>query len=774
MTPDRIYMLLSKTGDLLSFLPALQQEAQEIGKPVPLMVSLHYADILDGCSYIEPIIFSGAPHELDKAVEQAKNLCKDVCCVQIAGPKELVWKHTFTPAGLSEQATDRFERLPWVVAGKGALWKEQPPLVFDRRDAAREAALWEPWKAKLKGKKPILVALGAESSPFPYSKLLWKLLELQFKGPFINLNEIKAERFYDMLVFYEKALCLIAADSAPLHLAHACPDFPVCALINDKPSLGHGSAWRANHISYIRYSDFPSRAIDLLDAVQAVRTGHWLPRWKHRTNVIHTYSCYEDGEDNARVSQRHNAPDWISTPIEVGACGSDSTVVLRDQKRMPFVKDVITLASYRAQLDDVIVLTRKDNQISLSESGTYSGPAIPCWSHRIVRDKEYRHSWHPSVDFFAFTKRWWREHANEYPNFYLGHDPHWHRVLMELLRKHGGVEVEDVVFRSDVLLRFSFNSPYVIHNERLAKQWLGSNGVTSLFPSVLKQVEAVTVNRRALFPNSYNPAIIRHEGRLLMAYRYHPNNSASTRLAMAELDEELNVTSNEAIEGIEGNSIEDPKLWQEGPALMLSWVCSSWPEKIASKVCFGELWCDAKWNVQSERRVDYGQNDGTGNEKNHVFFWHDGRHVIYQSQPSQIIIRRDHRQEDHLSKPLHWKWGHLKGGTAPVPYEGQLLRFFHSTLDNEPVPYRRRYYIGAMLMAANPPFEPLQLSSHPIIYGSEDDDLTETERASCGQYKPKVVFPGGVVPTDEGWLLSLGCNDSACVIAKLKPKDLHL
>ena len=103
-----------------------------------------------------------------------------------------------------------------------------------------------------------------------------------------------------------------------------------------------------------------------------------------------------------------------------------------------------------------------------------------------------------------------------------------------------------------------------------------------------------------------------------------------------------------------------------------------------------------------------------------------------------------------------------------------LLRFFHSRLDNEAVPVRHRYYIGAMLMEPEPPFKVVAVSKQPIFRGSEDDDLNDTERHTAFHHKRNVVFPAGAVKDGDGWLLSFGVNDSACAVARLKFEDLKL
>jgi hypothetical protein len=128
------------------------------------------------------------------------------------------------------------------------------------------------------------------------------------------------------------------------------------------------------------------------------------------------------------------------------------------------------------------------------------------------------------------------------------------------------------------------------------------------------------------------------------------------------------------------------------------------------------------------------------------------------------------KAEGHEMKPLpHWAWGLVKGGTPEFP---NGVRFFHSTLDNEKNPhgvnnYSRRYYIGAMKGEI--------LSAKPIIFGSEDDDLTSTERAGCRHFKSNVVFvSGGILNPDGSLVLSVGVNDSSCLLVRVRPDQLNL
>jgi hypothetical protein len=777
VTPKRITLLLGKIGDIFSLLPLLYEELLE-EDPQLLMVSKKYADVLEGCTYIKPIIFDGEMWELDKAYAEAERICSNVRCVQLAGPVDLVRRFTYNPAGLTRSVTTRFELEQWKVAGKMALWNKQTPLLFDNRNKEREQALIDKWlfpPSRGKNLKTILVSTAGETSPFPYKKTLMALLSLKFsKHRIIDLDQIKAERIYDLLGLYEKADCLVAADSAPLHLAHAAPTLPVVALINDKPSLWHGSSWRANHIRYIRYSDFAARAHEILTAIEGIP----YPAAKTAPVVIHTFSTYEESTDDecAKAAVTWKRDNVFQTPIELGMVGRDSRMIMKDPKRVPFVKDVIRLATYRARPNDMVCLTRADTHWALNAAPVFDSK--PVYAHRLIRDKD-GDTWHPAVDLVAFTRQWWEDHNHEYPaDMLLGYDPHWHRVLMELVKKHGGQNRTGIVFKEPSPLRKMDGAVYLVQNERIAKDWFKKNQIGDLFPAVSKQLKATTVNRRALFTFGYNPSIIHWKGKYLLTYRYHPENRFSTRLAIAELDADFNVTHNEEIQGLEGVSVEDSKLFIHRGRLCMSWINAVWPaEKPTCSVRYGVLEKRDKWMVTDKFWPKYGKNDGSGTEKNWVFFGHEKLYCIYKSDPEQVVVHFDNGEavdEFHSDAP-RWNYGPIKGGTTPIPYQGRLLRLFHSTLDNEPVPYRRRYYIGALLMDSTPPFAVHKVSSEPIMYGSEHDDLTDTERSACGHYKPKVVFPSGAVDKDDDtFLLAFGINDSSCGLATITEKDLKL
>lgn len=312
----------------------------------------------------------------------------------------------------------------------------------------------------------------------------------------------------------------------------------------------------------------------------------------------------------------------------------------------------------------------------------------------------------------------------------------------------------------------------VQHNENLAKQFYAQSGIESTVPPVHEQLESVVVNRRAIQGYAYNGSIVKHKGRIFLSFRYHAEPGPTTRLGIAELDNDFNVRRNERIQfNPQAVSVEDPHFFVFRDELYISYVESMFPGKPLSVVKYGLLVEGSPWKVVDVQQPKIGKNDGTTMEKNFVFWEHATnlqclyrQHTIYSlalELPWQILT------------PPHWPYGEPRGGCI-VPWNGKLLRFFHSSHDFEPRPMVRRYFCGACIMEPNPPFQVTAISKKPILTGSEVCSLTPEERQKCGHYKQGVVFPGGCLTTDSGWILSVGVNDSSIVLVKIKEGDLRL
>lgn len=317
--------------------------------------------------------------------------------------------------------------------------------------------------------------------------------------------------------------------------------------------------------------------------------------------------------------------------------------------------------------------------------------------------------------------------------------------------------------------------PRIRHNSALAAWFITQHKVTGRYPRVIDQVPVVELERQKLFKYGYNPSIVARDRGLLMAYRYHDGNTLHSDLALAQLDYNGAVIHNEKV--ALGAGGEDAKLFKFNGLVYMSWVESTFPvSPWRSVVRFGLL---GEKGPKPILTPGLPGNDFSTMQKNWVFFSVGLElYCIYRVSPDHDVyqLKGDQFCNRFRTPGPKWPYGQIRGGTSPVPFEGNLLRFFHSGLDNEFGQYYRRYFMGAYIMRPEFPFEVLAVSSKPIVYGAEADRLKKADWAACPQYKRQVVFPGGAVehPSGKGWLVSVGVNDSAIELLKIENTDLHL
>lgn len=329
------------------------------------------------------------------------------------------------------------------------------------------------------------------------------------------------------------------------------------------------------------------------------------------------------------------------------------------------------------------------------------------------------------------------------------------------------------------------DAPRTKYNHAIAAEWYRQSGIVPGVPPIERQAEVVPIKTPSLHHRAYNPSLMALKasngvlnGNYAMAYRHHPTgNSPCTALSIAEMDKDFNVTKNHNLR-LDGQSQEDPRFFWHKSAIWMSWVearlLGQVGESPTSVVKYGRLNMDgADWIIEDVKQPAIGSNDGTTMEKNWVFFEHRrALRVFHQTSPETVIFNLDGTVYKRFKCP-RWGYGHMRGGTTPVPFLGNWLRFVHSALDTEQPPWRRRYYVGAILYDKDT-LEPMSWTKEPLLRGPDYDDLTATARASCWHYKSKVVFPLGACETPGGYMLSVGINDSACAIVKLTSKGLGL
>lgn len=410
---SKLYIQLGKLGDILNILPICYNEYNDGVKPL-LMVSRKYASIFDWVSYVEPVIFEGEAHEIGKAYHAAKGLADEIVCTQVNGPKEETLAFAYEPAGLKHAVTDSFARESWKIAGKLELWGKVP-LYLDTV---------KPVMPEFK-KRTIVVQSRSQTSPFRYASLLTKMLQLRFSVKGWNVVEMTGEEsFAEQFGMIKSAWCFVCVDTMQLHLAYGIKETPVFALVQDQPGYWNGSPWRPNHAWHCRYSDFPDRALELLETIE---------------------TCREEGKDGViaypqfKVGEFATCRGFKEMPIYQGVCPRDSVNVVGDKERYPMLRNVIKMAiSHKDAFGKKVVLSRPNTLITAPVDEI----DVPCYSYRTAKDDENNPIHWSIVDMFAAPTATWENILPSVPDMVMGKDSMWSRVLLEIFRKNGAIEVE--------------------------------------------------------------------------------------------------------------------------------------------------------------------------------------------------------------------------------------------------------------------------------------------------------------------------------------------
>lgn len=477
----KIYVLLGRTGDILNLLPAIEYEARQNDYRPKLVVAKEYAEILDGCSYVEKVVYDGDFRNINHAVRLMTSAYPNWRIVNCA-----VYGKGYKVAKHCSSFTQEIWRLSKCEQPQISL-----PLVFDIRDRGRESVLLDnllPPRKLGEQEKPIVILAGSgNSSPlwnteniFGYFKV-----ELEKAGYLpIDISNYKAERFYDLLGLYEKAHSIIAVDSAPLHLANATPTLPVISLISDNKDDWHRSMWRPNHTLRVLYSEVQNRMDEI---ISAAKLGRAYPR-----KYLHIVTSFKDdirGDEYRRFDKAQtnwNEIDRIS--------GYRWMSHFYRSTNIPKVKQMIDYASEKAEANSIIVISNADILFHPDITGQilhnierYGAVYFHRWDFQKInsylvasQDKVSLGSkWYPGSDVFAFSKAWWLNKKDEFPDMYFAREA-WDMVMRNMIKKYGGVEIHKSIYHekhpSFWEAKENRNCKENIHNRSLASQWLNENG----------------------------------------------------------------------------------------------------------------------------------------------------------------------------------------------------------------------------------------------------------------------------------------------------------
>lgn len=449
----RLFICLGRTGDIINLLPVLLKESESLSDPVLLMVAQEFASILEGCSYVKPVIWRGPWQNCIEAEAAARSGFPDHeivnCCVygidyrfkrESANYQREQWRLSLTPH-------------PW-----GHL-----PLVFDLRDRERELRQFPARKGH------VVTCFSGVSTPFPMLAARAIIDDLERSGfEVVDVSTVRAEFFFDLLGLIETALCVVCSDSALLHLT-AATGTPVVSLIQDQSPRWQRSEWRPQHVGRIYYSEAIVAPKLVSNAVALAHLADRLPRFVH----AHCFRGVVNAETHRRMklalSSWDQEADWSGRWIDcqVKRVARDSSSVYGEAGAAPFYRDVIDEALKLCRPQDVVVLSNSDVGVTPGFTGWLvdalirSGAAFTHrWDsdvklHEIPRseDQVAKLKWYPGSDCWAFTVSWWRMHGWQFPDMVMGR------------------EAGDMVLRHVVKLGHGVEIPYAIWHEKHPSYW---------------------------------------------------------------------------------------------------------------------------------------------------------------------------------------------------------------------------------------------------------------------------------------------------------------
>lgn len=309
----------------------------------------------------------------------------------------------------------------------------------------------------------------------------------------------------------------------------------------------------------------------------------------------------------------------------------------------------------------------------------------------------------------------------------------------------------------------------------------------SVFHQPQVRVTAVPAWSLVPSPRNYNASIVDFGGKRWMAYRSHRmDQHGRCGIVVCELDAKWQATRNTWLNLPEQVALqmlhhEDPRLFVLNGRLHVSFTETTFHGGTQPYTCVmkyarlknGASGSGTAWAIDRVFQPRYGRNDGSHQEKNWIFFAPDYKkralYVIYQAEPHTLLeLGADGETvvQVHTGPRggVKWPWGVIRGGTPPVRFDADhYLTVFHSSMPYPQPPHWRRYFAGAYVFEAKPPFRITQISQRPILVGSEHDGHAHDPR-NIESWKPFVVFPAGIMTHAAGWHVSYGVNDYMTVV----------
>jgi len=370
-------MTLGRFGDVIISLPIAHRLAEQAGQPTRFYVSRDFSSIMDGVSYVAPVVIDLPYNNLPEAL-------------RLTPPNVRVAQYHTNPN--RSRQTKSFQSEAWRLAGMDPNLANSVP-IFDRRSPERERALIAAIP------KPYILFCGfSHSSPFPKAESLLKALQTAFPCHYVyDIGNLRAERVYDLIGLMDEAELLVTVDTMHLHLSRA-SKVPSVVITNNG---WYGSLPPPNCVSWTSYASVTAYNLVLTCSAALGRA----------SQLLHVVSPYGENE-----RQTQAMATW-ENPIKVGA---------------ETINQV--LASHKCSDRDVILWTNNDIQLNDELRKKIHDHVSVYGCASFHRNEEG----HVGRDGFAFRADVLAKMLPRIPRFYLGY-PMFDLVIAAMIREYHGL-----------------------------------------------------------------------------------------------------------------------------------------------------------------------------------------------------------------------------------------------------------------------------------------------------------------------------------------------
>lgn len=401
------FVELGRFGDIINILPVCRDIARKSGRPTPLVVADQFASVLDGVSYVDPIVLPIGHLEVNQAAQEARKRFKRVTVTQ-------VYANGWDPG----KQCQSYNMESWRLAGHLDRWADPDiRLEFDRRDYQRERkVISRVWPTS--GKPVVLFNVEAgHSSPFSeWADFQQELIDRwRDEISFVEIGGIHCARIYDLIGLMELADGLVTIDTSTLHLA-AATGVPTVALLS---SIGPWNRTTPRCQCPLAFPSNQWRSF-MPDVHEVV-----LSRFLGVPRVIHAFDQRDVSIPRVeRAQSSWGELGWVQAPYG-RAKYRRSAKDIGDARELPFLRDVLANALEVASDRDFIVFTNDDITLRPSVDSDVRrllAKAVMVTGRRVDVSEGGRPvgGQHPGRDLVAFRAGWLRLNLGSIPDFILG------------------------------------------------------------------------------------------------------------------------------------------------------------------------------------------------------------------------------------------------------------------------------------------------------------------------------------------------------------------